>query len=84
MATIDSPAIVAKTLRNDGTYPGDSQCFAISLYINDYNKVTYHFAYSEAEYASAALSPNVHSLIPLWTRSGGLTNAGIRWLQKQP
>ena len=80
MSTIESAALIATMLENDGTYPGDPQSFEIAAYRHaETGKQLYFVAHSgEYEVIEAKSSPFVvrYSYVPLWTRGGGLTEAG--------
>lgn len=79
MSTIDSPKIIREILLNDGTYPGDPQCYSVLTYQNNWGGTSYAITYNAADAQRYLPSQFVHNPQLLWTRDG-LTELGGMWL----
>jgi hypothetical protein len=80
VSSIDSPDIIRTILENNGTYPGDPQCFSILSYTNAWGGPAFALTYSQHDTARYAPSEFIQSPRVLWTRAGGLTAAGVAFL----
>lgn len=84
MATIDSLPIVQEILRNDGTYPGDPQCFAVHSYVNTWGDRAFHLAFTSCQVAEMKASPYVRDPVLLWAYGRlGLTGTGRALLEEK-
>lgn len=75
MSTIDTKEIIVTMLENDGVYPGDPQCESIYQYTNDWDVVTWAVFWPNM-YNDIHHSIYVHDVVLLWSKEGGLTQAG--------
>lgn len=82
MPSINSTEIVKEMLKENGTYPGDPQAFAISEYTNDWGGRTFHIAMHLQELSSLYDSPHCRDIKTLWMRSTGITPDGKALLEE--
>ena len=80
MSTIDSVPIIKTILLNNGTYPGDPQCYEVWSYVNDWGRLTQAIFHQPSSVVSFIESPYIHNPQRLWSREIGLTPMGEIWM----
>lgn len=76
MASIgEDYTIIGILLENNGTYPGDPQCYSLNSYLNQWGGRTFHVSYSRSDDDALWMSPFCRDIILLWTKEG-ITEAG--------
>lgn len=83
MGTIDNQYIIVKLLRNNGVYEDDPQAYSITEYTNAWGRQCWGLAHSyEAHVGYQTETEYVTDPIMLWSVNGGLTEAGLKFLQQ--
>lgn len=82
MSTIDSLDIIRAILQNNGTYPGDPQCYSVLTYQNAWGGTSCAITYSAEDANRYAPSEFIRHPHLLWARGTGLTPLGRAFLQE--
>jgi len=82
--TIEDPALIATTIRNNGCFPGDPQYAIIYEYIHTVTEKKLYAVFLEYSHDDMCEAPMVATYRVLWDRQFGTTIYGVEFLKQHP